>query len=70
MSDKLKIGQYVIYDHNDGTVEIGMVKRVQGDSAFVYYSEGGTAAKTSISDLKTIKNSYVIDSTYLGRGDN
>lgn len=65
----VKDGMHVIYDRGDGSVEIGKVKRVQGEYAYVYYSEGGTAAKTAISDMKSIKNEYVIDSTYLGKGD-
>ena len=44
-----------IYD-----VEIGKIKRLCQDGAFVYYHTGSTAAKTNYNDLYKIKNAYAI----------
>ena len=44
-----------IYD-----VEVGRIKRLCKDGAFVYYHTGDTAAKTNYKDLYKIKNEYAI----------
>ncbi len=41
-------------------VEIGKIKRLCDDGAFVYYHTGDTAAKTDYKDLYKIKNEYAI----------
>ena len=43
------------------TVEIGKVKKLCSDGAFVYYHTGETAAKTNYSDLYKIKNNYALN---------
>lgn len=43
------------------TVEIGKIKRLCKDGAFVYYHTGDTAAKTNYKDLFKINNAYAID---------
>lgn len=45
-----------IYD-----IEIGKIKRLCNDGAFVYYHTGSTAAKTDYKDLYKIKNAYALD---------
>ena len=41
-------------------VEVGKIKRLCDDGAFVYYHTGDTAAKTNYKDLYKIKNAYAI----------
>lgn len=43
------------------TVEIGKIKSLSKDGAFVYYHTGDTAAKTNYRDLYKIKNAYAIN---------
>lgn len=43
------------------TVEIGKIKKLCKDGAFVYYHIGDTAAKTQYRDLYKIKNVYAIN---------
>lgn len=43
------------------TVEIGKIKKLCEDGAFVWYHTGDTAAKTNYTDLYKIKNLYAID---------
>lgn len=66
----MKANQLVAYmprdtDGNVYKVEIGRIKSIapDGNHAFVLYSEGGTAARTSMSDLMAISNDYVIKDT-------
>lgn len=42
MDNKFKEGQYIIY-RNGERYEIGKIKMITDDGAFVYYSEGDTA---------------------------
>lgn len=42
------------------TIEIGRIKKLCKDGAFVYYHTGDTAAKTNYKDLYKIKNEYAI----------
>lgn len=62
-------GQLVIYQCGE-RFEIGKIKRVVSDGAFVYYSDGDTAAKTLFENLHRISNSYVIEKTSLGGLEN
>lgn len=41
-------------------VEIGRIKKLCDNGAFVYYHTGDTAAKTNYKDLYKIKNAYAI----------
>ena len=68
-----KVGELVVfigkrYTGEIYTVEIGKIKRLCKDGAFVNYHTGETAAKTNYSDLYKIKNSYVIEKENLGGG--
>ena len=68
-----KVGELVVfigksYTGEIYTVEIGKIKRLCKDGAFVNYHTGETAAKTNYSDLYKIKNSYVIEKENSGGG--
>lgn len=43
------------------SVEIGKIKKLCKDGAFVYYRTGETTAKTNYSDLFKIKNAYALN---------
>ena len=60
-----KVGEYIIYRNGD-RYELGKIKRITNDGAFVYYHEGDTAAKTPFSLMHKIANEYVIGETSLG----
>jgi len=60
-----KAGQYIVYMNGD-KVEIGKIKRIARDGAFVYYHEGDTAAKTPFDCMMPIINAYTIKDTSLG----
>lgn len=62
---KFKEGQLIVY-HNGDTYEIGKIKRVVSNGAFVYYSSGETAAKTPFDLMHPLVNAYVIGETSLG----
>lgn len=73
--DEFKIGELVVYigKNHDGeiyTVEIGKIKKLCKDGAFLNYHTGETAAKTNYSDIYKIKNSYVIQKENLGGDSN
>ena len=61
-----KEGELVAYigiapDNTISDIEIGRIKRLSKDGAFVYYHTGDTAAKTNYKDLHKIKNEYAIN---------
>lgn len=61
-----KQGEYVVYigmtpDKEIYAIEVGKIKRLCDNGAFVYYHTGDTAAKTDYKDLYKIKNEYAID---------
>lgn len=58
-------GDYIIYQNRDG-YEIGKIKRIVDDGAFVWYHSGETAAKTPFERMHKIANEYVIGETSLG----
>lgn len=61
-----KSGELVIY--KCGTrVELGKIKSVKGQFAFVWFSEGDTAARCDIADLYHLHNSYMIRDTGFGK---
>lgn len=62
---KFKEGQLIVYRNGD-TYEIGKIKRVVSDGAFVCYSSGDTAAKTPFDLMHPLVNAYVIGETSLG----
>lgn len=63
--NEFKEGDLIIYQNGD-RFEIGKIKRLTDDGAFVWYSSGETAAKTSFSDMHPLKNAHVITETSLG----
>jgi hypothetical protein len=65
-------GDLVIYVPKDSNgniykCEIGKIKRIDGDSAFVYFYSGETTSKTNLSDLIKIDNQSYIQLTMLGK---
>lgn len=65
-SKQFKENELVAYivkdlDGNIYNVEVGKIKRLCRDGAFVYYHTGSTAAKTDYKDLYKIKNEYAIN---------
>lgn len=64
---EFKEGQYIIY-HNKGTdrYELGRIKSLAKDGAFVAYHSGETGAKTPYDLMHPLVNEYVIQRTLLG----
>lgn len=66
MVTKFYVGELVLYQNGDN-FEIGKIKRFTDDGcAFIWYSSGETAAKTSLADIHKIVNRSVITETSLG----
>lgn len=65
--DDINAGDYIIYVNGD-RYELGRVKSVTYDGAFVCYHEGETAAKTSFHDMHPLINARCIEKTSLGGG--
>lgn len=63
--DEYKEGELIIYKNGD-SYEIGKIKRLTPGGAFVWYSEGETAAKTPYAAMHKIINGYAIKNTALG----
>ena len=63
--DQFEEGQLIIYQNGD-RYEIGKIKRIVENGAFVYYSSGETAAKTPFDLMHPLVNAYVIGETSLG----
>lgn len=60
-----KEGELIIYQNGD-RFEIGKIKRITDDGAFVWYHEGETAAKTPFDCMHKLINRYVIQRESLG----
>ena len=60
-----KPGEYIIYQNGD-CFELGKIKRVTDDGAFVYYHEGDTASKTPFSSMHKPAKAYTIKADSLG----
>lgn len=60
-----KPGEYIVYQNGE-RFEIGKIKRVTDDGAFVYYHEGDTAAKTPFDCMHKLVNAYTIKADSLG----
>ena len=58
-------GELIIYQNGD-RFEIGRIKRLTPDGAFVWYSEGDTAAKTPLEKMHKLSNAYTVKATTLG----
>lgn len=67
MSVLFKEGQYVVY-HNESTdhYELGRIKTLTEDGAFVAYHSGETGAKTPYDLMHPLINEFVIQKTLLG----
>ena len=65
MSERFKLGEYIIY-HNGSRYELGKIKCIVDDGAFVWYHEGDTAAKTPFECMHKLTNRYAIIKTSLG----
>ena len=65
--DEFKEGEYIIY-RNGERYELGQIKRITKDGAFVWYHEGETAAKTPFDCMHKLVNAYTIKATSLGGG--
>ena len=66
-SNDWKPGDLIIYRNGD-RYEIGKIKRVTDDGAFVWYSSGETAARTPFACMHKLINAYVIQKESLGGG--
>ncbi len=58
-------GEYIIYVNGD-RYELGRIKSLRPDGAFVAYHEGETGAKTPYDCMHKIQNAYTIRETTLG----
>ena len=63
--NEYSVGEYVIYQNGD-KYELGRIKSLQEDGAFVAYPEGETGAKTPYSHMHKLINRHCIVETVLG----
>ena len=63
--NEFREGDYVIYVCGD-RYQIGLIKRIVDDGAFVWYHEGETASKTPFAMMHKLDNAYLIGETNLG----
>ena len=68
MIEKFNVGDLIIYQ-NGNRYEVGKIKRLTEDGAFVWFSTGETAAKTPFDAMNRIENAYAITGTKLGGVD-
>ena len=66
--DEYKEGELIIYRNGD-RYEIGKIKRLTETGAFVWYSEGDTAAKTPYEAMHKIIHGFANKETTLGGDD-
>lgn len=62
---EFKVGEYIIY-RNGNAYELGRIKSLCENGAFVAYHEGETGAKTPYDLMYKIINEYTIKETTLG----
>ena len=55
-------GELIVYVNGD-TFQIGEIKRLCDDGAFVWYHEGDTASKTPFENMHKLQNAYCIKQT-------
>lgn len=65
MNSKYVVGEYIVYVNGD-RYEIGRVKSLREDGAFVCYHEGETAAKTPYCCMHKLVNQHCIKKSTLG----
>ena len=63
--DEYKVGEYIVY-HNGDRYELGRIKSLNLDGAFVAYHSGETGAKTPYDLMHKLVNGFVIKDTLLG----
>lgn len=63
--DEFEVGEYIIYVNGD-RYELGRIKSLREDGAFVAYHEGETGAKTPYDLMHKLTNGYTIKETTLG----
>ena len=63
--DEYSVGEYIIY-RNGEKYELGRIKSLREDGAFVAYHEGETGALTPYSHMHKLINRYCIKDTSLG----
>lgn len=54
-----KEGELIVYQNGD-TFQIGEIKRICDDGAFVWYHEGDTASKTPFENMHKLQNAFCI----------
>ena len=64
MYGKFSVGEYIIYVNGDN-YELGRIKELRKDGAFVAYHSGEISAKTPYSHMHKLINGYTIESTSL-----
>lgn len=57
--EDFNIGEYIVYVNGE-QYELGRIKSIQDDGAFVAYHEGETGAKTPYDLMHKLINSYAI----------
>ena len=65
--EEFKVGEYIIYVNGD-RYELGRIKILTEDGAFICYHEGETAAKTPYDLIHKLMNSFTIKDTTIGGG--
>lgn len=63
--EDFNIGDYIVYVNGE-QYELGRIKSLQDDGAFVAYHEGETVAKTPYDLMHKLINSYAIKESSLG----
>lgn len=64
-NNNFEVGEYIIYVNGE-KYELGRIKSITSDGAFVAYHEGETGAKTPFSHMHKLINRYTIKETSLG----
>ena len=59
-------GELIVYVNGE-TFQIGEIKRLCSDGAFVWYHEGDTASKTPFENMHKLQNAYCIKQTSLAK---
>ena len=62
---EFKVGEYIVYVNGE-RYEIGRIKTLKEDGAFVCYHEGETASKTPYELMHRLGNGYCITDSMLG----
>ena len=63
--EEFKVGEYIIYVNGD-RYELGRIKSLTEDGAFICYHEGETAAKTPYDLIHKLVNGFTIKETTIG----